>query len=223
MFHSRSSEEDGEQDLLFQDPIELSFREKIPQSTALPCLFYDFTSFCNTRRLVISMVITFITVGILTVSIFILHSRSLSNILTNHCGSATEEAIALGCKFDAINFSWQPAECFDEEIYNRYWKKSQEQGVLRFYADSNFTKELPQDPQLLMHIPNVWSDHPLHVLHCMYSWELMHHALTLNKPVVEFVSFFNHTMHCSDTALDENWRVHDTSIRASHNRCIMLS
>jgi hypothetical protein len=222
MPRSSNSEESDQQILLSQESVELGFGEKMPRYMASPSRFRQFISSCNTKRLVVSVIIV-VTVGILTFTALTPRSKYSPNIFTNHCGSTAEEAIDLGCKFDVLNYSWQPPECFDEEIYNRYWEKSQEHGPLKWYADSNFTKELPQNLELLMHTPYVWSEHRFHVVHCMYTWELMHHALTLNKPVVEFVSLFNHTMHCGDTVLDEDWKVQNTSIKASHNRCVMLT
>ncbi|KAG8404822.1 hypothetical protein J3459_016636 [Metarhizium acridum] len=154
------------------------------------------------------------------------------NLLQQNCvesgfGEKEQQDVAspypLGRKFDAINYSWQPPERFHEEVYKRYWDLTRAQGALKWYADSRFTKELPQDIELLMHTPHVWSEHRLHVVHCLYDWELMHYALSMNKPVPEFISRLNHTMHCVDTALDQNYRVKDTVIKASHNRCVMLA
>lgn len=64
-------------------------------------------------------------------------------------------------------------------------------------------------------IPNyVWVGHRFYTVRCTYSWGLFHHALALDKLVVEFISAFNHTMHCADTTLDENWKSKGTSIIA---------
>lgn len=215
-------EESDQQSLLSQESIELGLGEKMPENMPSPSRFRRYLSICNSKRLVVSIILV-VTIGVLTFTVLDQRSTYPSDIFTHHCGTTAEEAIALGCKFDVLNYSWQPPECFDEEIYNRYWEKSQEHGPLKWYADSNFTKQLPQELELLMHTPYVWSEHRFHVVHCMYAWELMHHALTLNKPVVEFISLFNHTAHCADTALDEGFKVQDTSIMASHNRCVMLT
>ena len=222
MSRSSNSEESDRETLLPQDSVELGLGEKRLQDLASPSCFRQFISSCNTKRLVISIIIV-VTIGALTFATLVSPAKPSSNVSNNHCGSTADEAIALGCKFDVINYSWQPPECFDEDIHNRYWRKSQEEGQLKLYADSNFTMELPQDLELLMRTPKVWSEHRFHIVHCMYTWELMHHALTLNKPVVEFVSLFNHTMHCTDTALEEDHKVQDTIIQASHNRCVMLT
>jgi hypothetical protein len=222
MPRSNNSEESDSQTLLSQDSIELGFDEKASQYAAPPSRFRRFMSSNNAKRLVVSLVIV-ITVGVLTFIALTPRSGYSPDVLSNHCGSTSEEAIALGCKFDVLNYAWQPPECFDEDVFNRYWEKSQEHGPLKWYADSTFTTELPQDIELLMHTPRVWSEHRFHILHCMYAWELIHHAVTLKKPVVEFISHYNHTMHCADTAMTENWTENDTSIKASHNRCVMMT
>lgn len=218
---SRTSEEIDKQSLLSEETVEEGFGGRLPANTASSSRFGQFISSCKARPLVVS-VTTIVTISFLLFTTLAARRKNSSDIYINHCGSTPDEALALGCKFDVLNYSWQPAECFDEEIYNKYWEKSQEHGPLKWYADSSFTKELPQDIELLMHTPFVWVEHRFHVMHCMYTWELMHHGLILNKPVAEWVSNFSHTMHCTHTVLEENWKVKDTSVKASHNTCLML-
>lgn len=222
MPHSRNSEESDQHSLLSQDSVELGLDEKTPNYMTSPSRFRQFISLCNAKRLIISIIII-LTIIIVAFTTLTSRSKPSSDIFTKHCGSTADEAISLGCKFDVINFSWQPPECFDEEVYNRYWDKSQEGGPIKWYADSKFTQELPQDLEMLKHKKYVWAEHRFHLMHCMYTWELMHHALMLDRPVVEFMTPFNHTMHCADMVLMENWKVQDTSIIAQFSRCTMLT
>lgn len=223
MPRSINSEDSDQQSLLTQDDVELEMGEKmLPDMASSTSRFRPFIPACTSNKLVISVALA-ITIGILMFITFLSRSRHSSNVLTKHCGSTAEEAIVLGCKFDMINYAWQPPECFDEELYNRWWKKAQEHGPLKLYSDSNFTTELPLDIEVLMHTPYVWSGHRYHILHCMYAIELMHHAVTLDKPLVERYSLFNHTMHCADTVLENDWKVQNTSIKAAFNRCVRLA
>lgn len=219
-----SSEESDQQSLLSQDPVELGLQEKLslpPPSP--PSRFRQFLlSFCNKTRLVVFITIVGAISVLALTAIIQPHSQSVSSS-SNHCGFSAEEALALGCQFDILNYAWQPPECFDQDIYDRYWAKSQEHGPLKWYADARLTHELPQDIELLMHTPFVWTEHRFHVVHCMYAWELLHHALTLGRPVMEFISTMNHTQHCADTALNEDWEAEKTSIKASYNRCVWLA
>ncbi|KAM3435424.1 hypothetical protein MY4824_004890 [Beauveria thailandica] len=228
MSSSRTSEESDTQTLLSQDTVELALAEKAPQYRPASHQFLRLASRLSPKYIAgVTVAVMVVGLAVATLVVEALswrpqYSTDGFNISTNHCGATAEEALALGCKFDAINYAWQPADCFHEEVYNRYWAMSKEQGALKWYADSGFTKELPQDIDVLMHTPYVWSEHRLHVVHCLYDWELMHYALTRNKLVPEFISHLNHTMHCADTALDQNYRIQDTSIKASHNACVRL-
>ena len=87
------------------------------------------------------IVTTVIVLFLLTISFGNLYYRfAPARPAAKPCGSTPDEAIAAGCKFDVINFSWQRPECFFEEIHERYWKKAQEHGPLRLYADAEYTK-----------------------------------------------------------------------------------
>lgn len=218
-----SSVDSDQQGLLSRDSIEVGYDGKNHQHLASSVLHFPQSLLSRNATRILAALVTGAIILALTVTTFLhLHLKYPYDVLNNHCGSTPEEALALGCKFDVLNYSWQPPECFDEEIYSRYWEKAQKQGPLKWYADSGFTQELPQDLELFKHTPYVWTEHRFHVVHCMYGWELMHHALTLDKPVVEFVSQLNHTMHCADTALDEDLEGRFTSIKASYNRCVLL-
>lgn len=221
MPHS-SSEDSDQQSLLSRDSIDVGCAEKDPQHLGSSSSFRQSVPTRSATRILAAVAAAAIILVVTIMTFTRLRSRSPPEFLDKHCGSTPDEALALGCKFDVLNYSWQPPECFDEGVYNRYWEKAQEHGPLRWYADSSFTRELPQDLELFERTPYVWTEHRFHVVHCMYGWELMHHALTLDKPVVEFISRFNHTMHCADTALDEDLEGHLTSIKASYNRCVLL-
>lgn len=227
MPRSSLPEDSDNQSLLSQNSVEYGFGKKVQQDVAHRYCLRRFTPCLDTKRLVVVAIATIIAaLALATLALEALALRlgtSSDGGSINHCGSNTQEALALGCKFDAINYSWQPPECFHEQVYMRYWDLTRAEGALKLYADSNFTKELPQGIELLMHTPQVWSEHRLHVVHCLYNCELMHYALSMNKPVPEFISRLNHTMHCADTALDQHYRVKDTVIKASYNRYVMLT
>lgn len=215
----RSDTQDSDhQSLLSHDPTEMEWNEKLPRGRT-PSLSRK--SYLSIHSFAVLIIVT-IFLALTATTIIRLQARYSHDILNKHCGSTPEDAIALGCRFDVLNYSWQPEECFNEMIYNRYWEKSQEHGPLKWYADSSFTQELPQDLELLKHTPYVWTGHRFHVVHCMYGWELFHHSVALGLPMIESISHFNHTMHCADTALDEELEEHLTSIKASYNRCVFL-
>jgi hypothetical protein len=221
MPRSNSSEESDQETITALDFVELDLKEKSSLSKVTESRFRQFIFSSTAIRLTVSVIIVII-VSVLTFTTLDLGPKYSSSVFTNDCGSTPEEATALGCTFNVLNYSWQPPECFDEEIFNRYWEKAQERGGLKWYADSNLTKELPQDIEVLKHTPHVWTNHRFHVMHCMYTWELLHHGLTLNRPVVETVAEFTHTMHCANTALFEDWKAQNTRIKASHHKCVML-
>ncbi|KAF5128300.1 hypothetical protein E5D57_009236 [Metarhizium anisopliae] len=227
MPRSSLPEESDIESLLSQNSVESGFGEKVQQDVGYGyCLRRCTPSLDTKRRVVVALATIIAALALATLALEALTLRlgpSSDGGSINHCGSNMQEALALGCKFDAINYSWQPPECFHEQVYKRYWDLTRAPGALKWYADSTFTKELPQDIELLMYTPQVWSEHRLHVVHCLYDWELMHYALSMNKPVPEFISRLNHTVHCADTALDQHYRVKDTVIKASHNRCVMLA
>ncbi|PVH99359.1 hypothetical protein DM02DRAFT_494120, partial [Periconia macrospinosa] len=140
------------------------------------------------------------------------------------CGSSPSEALAVGCKFDIINYSFQRPECFFPDIHDRYYAKASEHGPLRLYADAGYTTVLPADPEVYMRTERVWSEHRFHLIHCMYNFEIMHRSLMLGRPVVEKVTEWNHTMHCAKTGVLEEWEWEekDTVIDMSFYRCVDL-
>jgi hypothetical protein len=227
MPRSKSSEDSDQESLISHDFVELELGEKPPLYTISPSHLRHFISSCNAKPLIISILMV-ATIFISTFATLHSYSSSGALLLSNDCGSTGEEALALGCKFDVINYSWQPAACFDEEVYNRYWEKwtleYQNGRPFKMYTDPGFTQELPSlDLKLLMRTPLVWAEHRVHILHCMYAWELMHHALTLGRPLPAWLASFNHTRHCTETVLQEDWTEHDTTIKAQHSGCVMLA
>jgi len=114
------------------------------------------------------------------------------------CGSTPAEARSRGCIFDRINYGWTPPACFDAELEDSVYREAMKKdGLWRWSIDKNFTQELAQDWDLLSNHQHVWSDHRYHVVHCLYTWRVLHRAAIRDSLVYSFIGNYGHTTHCS--------------------------
>ncbi|EEA21608.1 hypothetical protein TMatcc_008968 [Talaromyces marneffei ATCC 18224] len=119
----------------------------------------------------------------------------LGNVVakTEGCGTSPEEAKALGCIFDPMNWHWTRPECFYEEGS----KNAQAQGPWKYFRDANHTEEMYlADEQAMSTERLMYTEHSWHVNHCIYALESMHRAAMLDKWIPEEAASWPHTLHC---------------------------
>ena len=117
------------------------------------------------------------------------------------CGTTADEARALGCQWDIMTLSWVHPDCFDAELTREF----EELGPWQFYWSSTPGKETPE-PEMLSPIPpelvneqkeRMWTDRRYHIIHCIYTWKLMHRAMERGWKIQGELASYHHTEHCS--------------------------
>ncbi|EHK21990.1 uncharacterized protein TRIVIDRAFT_53560 [Trichoderma virens Gv29-8] len=126
---------------------------------------------------------------------------------SGRCGFNSTEAIARGCVFDYMNFSWQPPECYDPELDEKHATMMRKDGPIRWWADANLTKPIPDDANILKMYTEVWTERKFHYKHCLYSWEILHLSYNDGRPIPDLMSH-EHSLHCA-MILDKAIRVDD--------------
>ncbi|KAK7424186.1 hypothetical protein QQZ08_008674 [Neonectria magnoliae] len=112
------------------------------------------------------------------------------------CGTNANEAMALGCIFDYMNFSWQPKECYYPDLDQKHSDLMRKEAPVRWWADANLTMPLPDDADVLKMYEEVWIERRFHYKHCMYSWDLLHYSYDTGKPLPDLMSY-KHSLHCA--------------------------
>jgi hypothetical protein len=119
----------------------------------------------------------------------------LGNVVlkTAGCGNSPEEAKALGCIFDPMNWHWTRRECFYEEG-SEY---AQAKGPWTYYRDANFTEELDlPDAHAMSTQRLMYTEHSWHLQHCVYALKSLHRAAMLDKWIPEEAASWPHSLHC---------------------------
>ncbi|RFU77148.1 hypothetical protein TARUN_5130 [Trichoderma arundinaceum] len=125
---------------------------------------------------------------------------------SGRCGVNSTEAIARGCVFDYMNFSWQPPECYDAELDEKHSARMRKDGPIKWWADANLTQPIPDDAEVLKMYTEVWTERRFHYKHCMYSWDILHLSYEDGRPIPDLMSR-EHSMHCAmvlDRAIRED-------------------
>ena len=108
------------------------------------------------------------------------------------CGKTREEALAAGCRFDWVGYSWLPPDCYDGELVDEFARR----GPWDFYVDKEGTSVAPfkQVRDGMLDRLYITTEH--HMLHCTFQWRKMHRALEAGRPVDGYVGNYSHTSHC---------------------------
>ena len=126
--------------------------------------------------------------------------------LSGRCGKNSTEAIARGCVFDYMNFSWQPPECYDRELDKKHSDKMRKERPVQWWADANLTQPIPDDANVLKMYTEVWTERRFHYKHCMYGWESLHLSYEDGRPIPDLMTH-HHSVHCAmvlDRAIRED-------------------
>ncbi|KAH6675053.1 hypothetical protein B0J14DRAFT_27465 [Halenospora varia] len=181
------------------DDVELHEKNAPPKQRKISSLWKSHWAFAS-----------FVALGFLALISFqsLYNTFHLGNDLAyQDCGTTPAEAKAQGCIFDRINYGWTPPACLDTELEDSTYREAMKRGgEWRWYLDSNTTQEIPQDWEDLSKQTHVWTEHRYHVLHCLYTWKILHRAAMRDSVIYAFVGNYGHTTHCSDMLLDEATR-----------------
>ncbi len=133
------------------------------------------------------------------------------------CGNSSEEALAAGCKFDVMSFTWTHPDCFDKELMEdflslRNWTWS---------FDAAGKETVPVERLSAGQHTDLFVSWEYHITHCTYMWKKMHRAILKGKPLDSYMGNLLHTMHCEKMLLDRTKGLEDrnTGILLKFARC----
>lgn len=153
------------------------------------------------------------------------HSYLTTSSLGCSCGDSIDEALSLGCKFDALSMAWLPEHCRDDELTAEFDTTGKGPGgTWLYYADTAHTIEvnvaevaaMGNDPSKRVHMDKDW-----HQTHCFFYWLKLHRSRFNGKIVEPRSDTEGHIRHCgmvfrepgygtiSGVALDTNEAVHE--------------
>ena len=121
-----------------------------------------------------------------------------SNAKLLSCGKSTQEAKALGCKYDVLLNAWVPAPCMDEEFIQEY----KDDGTWSSYADWNMTQKLTTVDEISER-KFYYTSVKDHVNHCAVMWKKQFWALFEERPAFDtIIASPGHTDHCAQYLVD---------------------
>jgi hypothetical protein len=170
---------------------EISAIRNYPKRLKISC--------CNiTILLVIVATIIILAGGTLNILSPVSRLEGYVNSDTLSCGNSSAEALAAGCEFDIMSFTWSPEACFDRELMDD------------FLARKNWTwwvNEVDEMPLQLLDVQygqylQLFVTWEYHLFHCTYMWKKMHRAIRAGRPLDSYIANINHTNHCEMMLLD---------------------
>jgi hypothetical protein len=123
---------------------------------------------------------------------------------TCDCGNSTEEAVALGCKYDSLAAAWLPPHCRDDELTAEF-ERAGPGGKWTYWVDIEHAKEISiediskyaNNQELRFYMTGEW-----HFYHCIYYWRKEHRARFNGKIVEPRSDSEEHIKHCGQIFLE---------------------
>jgi hypothetical protein len=117
-----------------------------------------------------------------------------------HCGNNTEQAIALGCRYDALAAHWMHPACSNvgtEEFVNlrpnQKW---------RYWHDQEATNEILTTEEL-SRSPTYWTTTREHLSHCLFILRRAQYLLATGQPPDSLTASLSHADHCTGYVLKQ--------------------
>lgn len=147
------------------------------------------------------------------------HIPEINKIEITDCGRTVEEAIATGCKFDPMSFSWLPPACFDGDLIEHFLSVKD----WRWYSEASNSSSVGFDIVQRGEHPWLWVTREFHLYHCTYQWRKMHRAILQGRPMDAYIGNYTHTGHCEHVLVKEGdplgWDIVDVQIRRKFVTC----
>lgn len=108
------------------------------------------------------------------------------------CGNSSQEALAMGCRYDVIGATWLPPSCHDQDLLDEMLA----QGNWTWFTDKEHTQEVSQDVAVA---GDFWILYPLydfHIAHCLHLWRKLHKAVVTKGGIDDDLWRYEHTEHC---------------------------
>lgn len=116
-----------------------------------------------------------------------------------HCGHSPEQAQALGCVFDVLDYSWTPKPCFNTTLSQKYRNDLVSLG-LTFWNYSERSQVLPNDEVFAAKHEYVFSTRLLHMKHCEYYIHRQSRVI-LDGLATSLMRNSTYALHCLDEVL----------------------
>ncbi|KAF2636766.1 hypothetical protein P280DRAFT_384334, partial [Massarina eburnea CBS 473.64] len=129
------------------------------------------------------------------------------------CGNSSAEALALGCSWDQLTWSWYPPNCphyaNDDFMAAEQW---------RFYLDPEGKKEATGEDWVkgLDNNLDLFGERREHLTHCVYMFLSIGQILRDKTPYSTKLGEYEHVEHCAQIMLDalrqdKHWNHMETS------------
>lgn len=157
--------------------------------------------------------IILVALGLYALKPFFITGKSpATTAISCDCGATIDEAVAMGCKYDALSVSWLPLRCRDDELTVEF-NQAGPGGEWLYWADRNGTQLLTlQQVSALADKPleeaQFWTTFGWHVSHCSFYWRKEYRMRQKGLDVEHRYDRESHIKHCqmafmSRVALDE--------------------
>jgi hypothetical protein len=125
------------------------------------------------------------------------------------CGKSVEEAVSLGCKFDALSMAWLPEHCRDDELTAEFDTVGDgPNGTWLYFADTEHktlvdvsrVAAMGDDPSARVHMDKTW-----HRVHCVYYWLKLFRTRENGKIIEPRSDTEGHIRHCGKVFADSGY------------------
>ena len=171
--------------------------------------FRDF-SIATILRACVSIIIVISVAG---AGLFVAQSTQLKKPQHNQtysCGNSSSEALALGCSFDQLMWSWYPPNC--PHYTDQLFRTAEPDEPWRYYECLGATEPVPNDQLFdsVDRLGGIWTEKREHLTHCVYillaQAQIIRDGTVYPKILVEY----EHLEHCANVLLesvrkDDEW------------------
>lgn len=126
-----------------------------------------------------------------------------------NCGESYADAVARNCTLDIMSGAWIPAPCYNATAAQEALSPSTEvanltgTGFLHWFREWDHTSPVPLDELWTLDNLRAYTWQSYHVVHCLYSWEVLTRAITRMRSGEKDVYIHSkllsegHTHHCA--------------------------
>jgi hypothetical protein len=118
-------------------------------------------------------------------------------ILT-YCGDTRDQALAKGCTFDMMSWSWMPPACEDVQLSNEYLQLRE----WEWFADKNMTQPVSRDEVEQGIVKHVWTSREWEEVQCVYNLRKVHRAARAGRPIDGFAGHKEYSEYCADLLVE---------------------
>ncbi|EFY94533.1 hypothetical protein X797_011840 [Metarhizium robertsii] len=167
-----------------------------------------------------------VVVAMIGIGVFATKTMSVASSKTAHtnpCGNSTAEALALGCSFDRLTWSWYPAHCphYTEDLFRlaepyKYYETLESiQPISDPARDEDLFKFIDKQG-------GVWVEKREHATHCLYLLLAQAQVLKYKTRHVPILVEYFHMEHCVNYLLDilrrsDDWHHKDSFTPPVHH------